>query len=379
MTEHLTFRQVKEYLAKRLPAQQIPGFHEHAEGCSACREMLVASVIGCGDEHLSEQQAVDFVAGLLAAEENGRVAEHLGSCPSCTATVADLEEFRQSDQLGGATAEVPEAPIQRRPHIIPANNWARLLPIAAALLAVAGASLWLVHRPGHTEAKVMAQLRDATGLLQLNHTGVITAPALPPAAAGLIAGAMRTGRLPEGPAALVTDPPETLRSSSGSLPSPALKIVSPVGIRVVSDRPEFRWNPLRGAASWQIKVFDENFNEIARSGVIHGGPGEAAVWVPEAALPRQRSLLWQVTEIRNGARITAPAPPEPSPRFEIISAEAARQITEARATSPPSHLLLAILYSQAGLRREAASEIEALSSLNPGSALASSLRGSLRP
>jgi hypothetical protein len=105
----------------------------------------------------------------------------------------------------------------------------------------------------------------------------------------------------------------------------------------------------------------------------------AAVWVPEVSLPRQRPLLWQVTEIRNGARITAPAPPEPSPRFEIVSAEDARRITESRAINPPSHLLLAILYSQAGLRREAASEIEALSSLNPSSALASSLRQSLRP
>ena len=54
--EHLTFGQLEDYAAKLLPAEEIPAFHRHAEVCSACREMLIASLTGT--EHLAEQQAV---------------------------------------------------------------------------------------------------------------------------------------------------------------------------------------------------------------------------------------------------------------------------------------------------------------------------------
>ena len=143
---------------------------------------------------------------------------------------------------------------------------------------------------------------------------------------------------------------------------------------MVSDRPEFSWTPLEGVWSYRVTVIGEDLRQIARSGLI-----VRPSWVPDAPLPRLRTLLWQVTALGHGTRITAPAPPEPPARFELVSADAARRIASAQAARPSSHLLLAILYSQAGLRSEAKAEIAAIASLNPGSQLASSLRDSLSP
>jgi hypothetical protein len=345
---HFTFRQIEDYAARRLPPEQIPAFHEHAGTCPSCREMLLATTIGSGDEHLPEQQAVNFVAGLLGPDEKIHVSRHIEGCPVCASMVADLEEFRLSGQ-------------PRR------RNLPWLLPLAAALFAVAGGSIWFALRP-HAPSIVIAQLRDADGLLRLTRTDVLTDAQLPPGSIDLIAGVMRSGRLPEGAPDLTSGPRETLRSASRAS-HPAMEIVAPDGVRVLSDRPEFRWAPLGGASSVEVEVFDEDFKQVARSGALHD-----AVWVPEAPLPRSRLLLWQVTAVRAGVRLTAPAPPEPPARFEIVPEDAARRIAQAQAVKPPSHLLLAILYSQVGLRKEAASEVDAIVSLNPGSALASSLQ-----
>jgi len=360
--EHLTFGQLEDYAAKLLPAEEIPAFHRHAEVCSACREMLIASLTGT--EHLAEQQAVDYVAGSLAIEEKNRLALHLESCASCAAMVADLEEFRLSDEL----QETRPAPIPFRSRIM---VWS--LPIAAAIVAVVAVPAWLTLRPAHVQphlqSKIVAELRDADGLLQLDASGSLTSPR---SDSQLLAEALRTGRLPAGPPSLFTEQHETLRSLTNAAHPPILKAISPDDVRVLSERPEFRWLPLSGASSYEIAIYDENLNEIAHSGPIH-----ETSWIPSTPLPRLKPLLWQIAATVHGARITAPAPPAAPLRFEIVAPDIATHIAEAQAANPPSHLLLAILYSQAGLHTEASAQLDEIARLNPDSPLVSALRGSL--
>src|SRR4051812_11572522 len=130
---HLSFRQIEEYAARRLPAEEIPALHEHAESCPACHADLEARVSRFSAEHLSEQEAVDFVADRLSAEEKDRLSEHVDLCVVCSELVADLEAFRESEGVRLESASVTEMPRRR--------FW--LLPAAAALVAVAGGSLWL--------------------------------------------------------------------------------------------------------------------------------------------------------------------------------------------------------------------------------------------
>jgi hypothetical protein len=119
-------------------------------------------------------------------------------------------------------------------------------------------------------------------------------------------------------------------------------------------------------------VVDEYFNEVANSGPIHTNS-----WVATAPLPRLKVLMWQVSVKRGGEWTVAPAPPEPTPNFEIVSQETEARILAARQAAKPSHLLLAVLYSQAGMPKEAALELDALAAMNPGSSLPLQLRKSL--
>jgi hypothetical protein len=178
--------------------------------------------------------------------------------------------------------------------------------------------------------------------------------------------------MPSGPGTIEAEQRGTLRSEGPVSKTPELRVISPSGVRVLSDRPEFRWNALPGASSYEVTVFDTELNEVARSGPVH-----SESWTSSKPLPRGRVLVWQVAAVRHGERITAPAPPEGSPRFEIVAEELAGRIAQAEAARPRSRLLLAVLYAQAGLQAEAGAELDALAAANPGSPVVDSLRASL--
>ncbi len=361
--DHFTFAQLQDYAAKRLPPEQIPAFHAHIDSWQLCAELLSALASGAGADHLAEQQAVDYVAGRLTSGDQARLAAHLQTCESCEAMVADLQDFRR-EQL--SPRQMPAPPSARR-----TLAWA--LPLAAALCLAAGISALLVERAGKSGPAASAQLRDAGGFFRLSASGALVADATPPpGTAKLIAAALKAGHLPDGPLPLVdaARQEDSLRGLPTGPAQPEAGAFSPSGVFVLSDRPEFRWSPPEGATAYRVSIADDSLKEIATSGTIH-----APVWTPEVALPRGRPMVWQVAVLRNGAWTTSPAPPKASPRFEIAAEEEARGIAQAQAANPPSHLLLAILYTKAGLAKEANAELDAIVALNPGSALAASLRG----
>jgi hypothetical protein len=67
--------------------------------------------------------------------------------------------------------------------------------------------------------------------------------------------------------------------------------------------------------------------------------------------------------------VTAPAPPEPDARSEVISAVAAARTEQAIGADPPSHSLPALLRAEQGLDGDAALAVP-----NPASPLIASLR-----
>jgi hypothetical protein len=137
---------------------------------------------------------------------------------------------------------------------------------------------------------------------------------------------------------------------------------------VLSDRPEFTWRPDPGAAAYQVVVTGQDFNPLARSGRI-----ATTEWQPETPLPRGVILLWQVRAWHGEEMVSAPAPPAPPARFEIVSAAVAQQIDRVRGSPHPSHLMVAILCAQEGLTDEAAKEMRVLKQQNPDSSLVRSL------
>lgn len=150
--------------------------------------------------------------------------------------------------------------------------------------------------------------------------------------------------------------------------------VTPVGTVVRAARPSFKWQALEGATSYVVNVFDTSFNKVATSGAVTG-----VEWTPSAgALARGRVYVWQVTALRGGEEVTAPAPGEPEARFEVLEAGSARALDAAQRAAGDSRLALGVLYARAGLLDEAEREFRTLLEENPASATAQKLLRDLR-
>jgi hypothetical protein len=362
---HFTAVMVADYQARRMTPAQVLAFHDHRDACEPCGKLLEHATGFAVEDHLSEQEIVDFVAGLSPDPE---MESHLSLCASCRALVEDLRQFQnESGSAGDRTSR------RRSPAIA-------LFAAAAAVILVAGASVWITRpsaifgRNGQSGPPLVSSLHDGAGLVGLTASGDLAGiDGLSASTRQLVQQALATGRIPAGPGAVPdTSPRGTLRSLQPS--RSAFAILAPVaGSRELSDRPVFRWSALAGAETYEVAVFDADLNEVARSGKV-----TQTEWQPQQPLPRQRSLIWQVAAQRHGNRTTAPRPPEPFPVLAIISADAARDIAAARNAAKPSHLVLAVLYGQQGLRKDAAEEMAKLAAENPGSPLIESLDGSLK-
>lgn len=247
--------------------------------------------------------------------------------------------------------------------------WA--IPTAAALVLALGISLWKTTGRGSREQPVVASLRDQDGVLQWNAASGLREGGAPwdDRFGKFVASSLRTGQLPAGPKDSAPETRGTLRGEGEA--APALNIVSPDGVRVMDNRPEFVWLAMEGVTHFRVTVTDDQFRVVARSPFLDG-----TRWIPDQELPRGRRLSWQVTAERLGEKVIAPAPPAPASSFEIITENFARQIVDARKRKPFSHLLLANVYAEAGMRREAELETEAIVNMNRGSALARSLHES---
>ncbi|HWT01118.1 MAG TPA: zf-HC2 domain-containing protein [Pyrinomonadaceae bacterium] len=169
----------------------------------------------------------------------------------------------------------------------------------------------------------------------------------------------------------------TLMSVPGSADTPPGATIfgpeSPVGKVLRSDAPTFRWQPLAGASSYTVNVFDTDFRKVATAAAL--GSTE---WTPPRALGRGRLYSWQVTAVKDGQEITSPAPPAPEAKFRILDDSQNRKLERAEQQHADSHLTLGVLYAQAGLLDEAEREFQALVEANPSSVPARELLKSVR-
>ena len=150
-------------------------------------------------------------------------------------------------------------------------------------------------------------------------------------------------------------------------------LASPVGKVVRTDDPTFRWQPLAGASSYTVNVFDADFKKVATASAV-----SATEWTPSQALARGRLYTWQVTAVKDGQEITSPAPPAPEAKFRVLDDAQHRKLARAEQQHAGSHLTLGVLYARAGLLDEAEREFQALVETNPNSAAARNLLKSVR-
>jgi hypothetical protein len=145
-------------------------------------------------------------------------------------------------------------------------------------------------------------------------------------------------------------------------------VIRPVGTAVISQRPAFSWQPLAGANSYIVSVFNERFEKILSSPPLHRHD-----WTPASSLQREQTYLWHVTAQVGGDAMTVPVPPDPEARFRVLGASEVADLERGLETSRGSHLIRGVLYARAGVLDEAEEQFRALAHENPASEVAARL------
>jgi hypothetical protein len=317
---------------------------DHLSGCERCRTAagIVNDVSGRIGElraqlsdptvmHVSEEELVLLVQDRLSPGARETILGHLKECSTCTA---------HADELRRWTA----APVAR-------TNWSRLAVAAALLLAVlVPSAIWQLR--GRSPAATPMSLAGLETLPADDQTRVRAALNAGVASLPAFVNEIAPSR-------------ETLMGPAGKREN-TFDLLSPVGTGVVNDRPRFEWQMVDRADGYEVTVFDERSNTVARSPMV-----TTTDWVTVEPLARDRTYVWQVTAHRGAETITAPVPPASPARFRVIDRRSAEALERLETQYSQSHVLLGLLYMQSGVVGAAATHLRQVQSTDPNAALAS--------
>lgn len=343
---HLTNDDIERYQAHTMTPSEIQQFREHSDACQECRSKLDVEWGGAGalkalfSEEPDEQELVLFAAGRLTGERAAAIERHISDCEACAEAVADLRQFAVEN---------------RRPAARSTWVWGA---IAATVVVTTSLGSMFLSQPA--APREVASLHDGARSIGWTASGEFRGlDGLNSEESGWIRDAVLSRRIALKPG-LPQAEAGTLR---GDYETQSFALGMPINRRVLSDRPEFRWEAPPGNWRFQVTVFDLNDQ------VVSQGETTAAQWQPASPLPRGQQLGWQVTARSGPIQLLVPKPPAPRIYFEIVSRDAANRIERAKGISPVSHLLLAVLYAREGLDTEAKEEMQVLAKSNDPSLL----------
>src|SRR5207342_1800365 len=105
----------------------------------------------------------------------------------------------------------------------------------------------------------------------------------------------------------------------------AFRPVSPIATSVIEIQPLLRWDPLSGATSYSVAVYDSNYQEVLAAKDI-----QRSDWRVSRALTRGETYLWQVTAFRDGKDIVSPGAADAEARFRVLGKTQAAEIEQAQ-------------------------------------------------
>jgi Putative zinc-finger len=420
LSDHLTNKQLEDYGRCLLSASEALSVSDHLAGCEICRQRLESSMNDDEDYlalraellgeaealtspigHLTIEELTGFVDRALSGEELQVVEDHLTCCEECNLMVKDLLAFK--DQV------TPGFDRNHHPSGRPARDesqwrqlfasWPRLWPkslvfgtaLAACLLAVMGWLMWREWRGGNdnpeitkapsspgvstasspnpapgSESSLIVRLNDGEGEVTLDREGRVSGlDRLSPAGRQMVERALTTQTIERSPLLSELARPEGASRGSGNR-GEGFSVIDPIGEVTITDRPTFRWSPLDGATSYTVEVYDENLRQVAVSQPVAGH-----TWTVKQPLKRGRIYAWLVKSSKNG-RVEV-SPPAREARFRILDRARADELSAVQRDYGSSHLVLGLLYAQAGVLNEAEREFSALQRVNPESQIVNRL------
>lgn len=382
MAAHLSEEQIAHYTTRRLAPEELLRVDDHISECANCRQRIASAAelrkafqdprewdYGTDDqsyvdpkEHLTYEQLGAYVDGKTGADV-ATLRAHLEVCRRCSEEFRDLNTFKT------------ELASSKEQH---AEGWwprfvARWLTVRSVAFALGGCAVVV--------------FAIAVGIRQMSFTkggpSTETATIQNPALAGIkeltpeqqiaIIEAVSNKKIETSEAlqefkgeqeVLLGQAEETLR----------FNVLTPVGQVVADDRPFFHWQPLAGAKSYSVAIFDANLNPVLSSPPLH-----TPDWTASHPLNRGQLYVWQVTaQVGNGKSVTAPKPPSPEAKFRVLDQKSADEIARFQKKHPESHLALGILYAQVGAREAGEQELRLIRGTDPNYALAQELLKSIQ-
>ena len=164
-------------------------------------------------------------------------------------------------------------------------------------------------------------------------------------------------------------------SLKGTPADAAFEVLSPVGTAVMSDQPEFRWAPVKGAVSYTVTVVRRGQIHVASSNAL-----ASTVWNPSVG-QLQPGVIYRwgvVATLTDGTVMSAPGPLAPEARFKVLEPKQAARIKSLADKHAGSPLTLGVLYAKNGLIDEAEQQFEKLVRQNPRSRVARNLLESVK-
>lgn len=285
----------------------------HLESCDRCRRSAAGrleprfTIAADRTDHLSPAELRGYARGTLDAADREIAEQHLEGCEECREALSRRE-----------TA---------------ARNIGWIVAAAAAVLIVAVGFAQFLTRPA-----------PSSGL-----------PEYPSAEwTALVRYALRHRALPS--AADRLELKESDDSLRGMAPREAEAVLAPAGAVIEETRPAFRWPPAPGA-TYTVLFQTLGASTFSRSPELTGSE-----WQPSFDLQRGVTYEWQVEVRRGGTVTTVPGPSAPPALFRVLDGRLHRDLDEARRSHPGDFLLLAVLYSRAGMDDRAAAELAKLRS-----------------
>jgi hypothetical protein len=434
---HLSEDEIARYCGRKMASAELLAADKHLAACDSCyarlhdtqggKDKLIAAsqafhiTADLESPHLKYEQLAAFVDSQLDDIDRELVESHLEFCAPCATELSDLREV--VSQLKGTAAKEMVIPRKTsfRDRLLKLRQLPafRTLTLGAAVVTCVALFAFLISLPLRGEnaelrAKIaelgqsnealkeqaataerlqneMATLREenermrqtAPGLEQtqiaindggnritLDAQGNLAGLQVAPKYEGWIIEALRSGRVK-----LNTTLTGAVGKSGvlmGDPANPAFRVIAPINIVMETDRPTFRWKGLEGLATFRVTIFDEALNKVAESESLTN-----TQWSLANPLPRGRTYVWQVRASANNREVVAPAPGSSRVQFKVLEQAKLEEIERAKQTWAKSHLIMGLLYADAGLLDAAERQFKALLKENPQSPIARKLLRSL--
>ncbi len=288
-------------------------------------------------DHVPEDGIQRYVCGRLGLTRIREIDSHLAACSQCADEVRDLRGFIAS---------------LHQPHpFFLTRQFMAVASVAALALLLIVIAIFTLRRP-----RELIVLNDASGRVVLDARGGLEGVGhIDPDQEKAVMQAVTQQRLSFPPSLQeISGKPGALM---GIAEPAAFRLQSPVGIVVQSSRPTLSWTTDPQSIGYRVILKDESGGQIVKSVLLH-----TTSWTVSSDLERGHTYVWQIVSSRKrGEEVTAPQPPASAAKFIVLDESTNTRLQRL----PPSHLVRAVLYANAGLLGDAHRELTALQLANP--------------